>query len=120
MIGLRKASGYSAGFQVSLFFFITQHVRDELLMNSLIEYLGCGIIYRKNNKEVLEYRATKVSDISEKILPFFQKYPIIGVKSKDFQDFCRVVKLMEVRAHLTQEGVDEIRSIKTGMNTGRS
>lgn len=47
MVGLRKASGYSAGFQVSLFFFISQHVRDEQLMNSLIEYLGCGILYRK-------------------------------------------------------------------------
>jgi hypothetical protein len=47
MIGLRKASGYSAGFQVSLFFLITQHVRDEQLMNSFMEYLGCGILYRK-------------------------------------------------------------------------
>lgn len=118
MIGLRKASGYSAGFQVSLFFFITQHVRDEQLMNSFMEYLGCGILYRK--KEVFEYRVTKLSDISGKIIPFFQRYPILGDKSKDFQDFCKVVKLMEDRAHLTKEGVDVIRNIKTGMNTGRS
>ncbi len=26
------------------------------------------------------------SDISEKIVPFFDKYPIVGVKHKDFID----------------------------------
>jgi hypothetical protein len=50
---------------------------------------------------------------------FFQKYPLQGVKSKDFKDFCKVAELMENKAHLTAEGLDQIRQIKAGMNTGR-
>jgi hypothetical protein len=70
---------------------ITQHVRDERLMNSLIEYLGCVIIYRKI--EVFEYRVTKLSDLTEKYYRFFitiQAPPPAlqgegpGEKSKDF------------------------------------
>ena len=67
MIIVRKANNYAAGFQISLSFVVTQHNRDELLLQKFIEYFGCGILYRK--KEVFEYRVTKLSDFVEKILP---------------------------------------------------
>lgn len=117
LVGLRKSSSYSAGYQVYLTFIITQHIRDEQLMNSLIEYLGCGNINKK--KEVFEYQVSKHSDLTEKIIPLFNKYPIIGQKYEDFKDFEKVAILMENRIHLTQTGVDEIRSIKVNMNKGR-
>jgi len=41
------------------------------------------------------------------------------VKSKDFADFCKVVDIIKVKGHLTAEGLDQIRKIKSGMNTGR-
>lgn len=72
------------GVGVSLFFSITQHQRDELLMKSLIEYLNCGRLIRK--RDVYEYQVTKYSDIKEKIIPFFNKYPILGKKSKDLAE----------------------------------
>jgi hypothetical protein len=53
-------------------------------MRSLIEYFGCGNIYK--DRDTLNFRVAKFSDIDEKIIPFFQKYPILGVKSKDFED----------------------------------
>ena len=34
-------------------------------------------------------------------------------------DFCKVANLMEGKLHLTKEGLDQIRKIKDGMNTGR-
>lgn len=55
----------------------------------------------------------------EKIIPFFQKYPILGVKSLDFEDWCRVAKLINNKVHLTKEGFKTIRKIKAGMNKGR-
>lgn len=46
-------------------------------------------------REVMDFKVTKFYDITNKIIPFFQKYPILGVKSKDFEDWCRVVVLMK-------------------------
>jgi hypothetical protein len=59
---------------VNLIFSISQHARDEQLIKSFIEYLGCGKVYL--NKEAVYIRATKYSDIYDKIIPFFKKYPI--------------------------------------------
>ena len=32
----------------------------------------------------LDFRVTKMADITEKIIPFFQNYSILGVKALDF------------------------------------
>ena len=88
------------------------------MLKSLVDYWGCGKIYKKN-KEVYTYRLIKFSDLTDKVLPFLKKFPIIGAKSKDFEDWCQVMELMKNKAHHTQEGLEQIRKIKAGMNTGR-
>lgn len=110
----------NSGVAVKLIFQITQHIKDELLLKSFIEFFSdrqCGNIVK--DRETYHYRVTKFIDIYEIIIPFFKKYPITGVKSKDFQDFCVVADLMKEKKHLTPEGLEQIRNIKTGMNTGR-
>ena len=66
------------------------------------------------------YRVTKFDDIVNKIIPFFKKYPILGVKALDFADFCKAAELMKNKAHLTKDGLEKIRKIKAGMNRGRT
>ena len=107
------------GQAIQLKFLITQHSKDKQLMENLVPYLGCGSYISRNNKDVGEFLAAKFSDIIEIIIPFFDKYPIIGVKAKDFQDFRKVAELMKNKAHLTSEGLEEIRLIKKGMNKER-
>jgi hypothetical protein len=87
------------------------------LLRSFIQYLDCGNAYKY--VERVDYSVTKFSDLTHKIIPFFQKYPVKGVKSYDFEDFCKVAELMKNKAHLTPEGLEEIRLIKSGMNKGR-
>jgi len=58
--------------------------------------------------------------IVNKIIPFFNEYPILGVKSLDFADFKKVAELMETKQHLTSEGLSNIIEIVKGMNLDRS
>lgn len=76
-------------------------------MRSLVEYLGCGNI--SVNGTVVEYTVIKINDLTDKIIPLFQKYPIQGVKYKDFLDFILVLELMNNKIHLTEEGLDQIK-----------
>jgi hypothetical protein len=55
----------------------------------------------------------------EKVIPFFEEYPILGVKAKDFEDLKEASILIKSKAHLTQEGLDKILLIKSRMNTQR-
>lgn len=107
------------GVGVKLVFRITQHIRDDSLMRSIILYLGCGKVYPKTSKEAVDFMVTGFSDITNKVLPFLYKYPVLGNKSEDFKDFARIAELMKDKKHLTKDGLEEILKIKAGMNTGR-
>jgi len=72
--------------EVRLRFSISQHSRDEQLLKSFIRYLDCGNVYNQS-ENVLDFRVEKISDITEKLIPFMDKYPIRGIKQKDFEDF---------------------------------
>lgn len=87
-------------------------------MKSLIEYLNCGHCIKLSNYNHVNFVVTKFDDIQEKIIPFFKKYPIYGIKALDFADFCKVAELMKKKAHLS-EGFDLICKIKKGMNKER-
>ena len=117
MVGITKSKVRSTGHQIYLIFIITQHIRDELLMKCLMDYLDCGRLSRK--RDVYEFQVSKFSDVTNKVLAFFEKYPILGEKAKDFNDFSIVADLMKNKAHLTEEGIAKIQRIKEGMNRGR-
>jgi len=91
---------HAIGYKVQLIFQITQHSRDEILIQSLISYLGCGKLVTSSDSKV-QFRVEKFSDNYEKIVQFFGNHSIRGVKLEDFKDWSTVAKLMWNREHLT-------------------
>jgi len=118
-ISISKAPTTKTGFAVKLWFIIGQHSRDKELISKLVDNLACGRISKLSKGSMVCFVVTKFSDIIEKIIPFFDKYLIQGVKLADYQDFKRVAELMKEKGHLNPEGLAQIRVIKDGMNTGR-
>ena len=108
---------YKAGSFVVILFILTQHLRDELLLKSFIDFFKCGHTYSYLN--YIEFRCQSFKDNYEKIKPFFQKYPILGVKGKDYKDWVKVAEMIQSKEHLTKEGLEQIRQIKARMNRGR-
>jgi hypothetical protein len=112
-INVTKSSTNKSGYQVQLKFQITQHARDSELLKSLVPYLGCGYYYATKGRDCGYFLVVRFSDISSKIIPFFKKYPLQGVKANDFADFCKVTELMKSKAHLTKDGLEQIKQIKS-------
>jgi hypothetical protein len=59
------------------------------------------------------------SDILNKVIPFFSKYHILGVKQLDFEDFKLVAELVKNKEHLNMKGLNKIVKITEGMNLSR-
>jgi len=117
---IAKNPRYSTGFNVSLVFSVFQHVRDEALLTKIIDYLDCGRLEKALTRpDGVNFTVNKFSDIKEKVISFFLNCPLQGVKYRDYLDFVKVAKIIEVKGHLTVEGLNQIRAIKAGMNTGR-
>jgi len=74
------------GYRVRVGFQLTQHIRDRQLLILLETYFGCGKYYLSNDHRHGDYIVSDVSDLAEKIIPFFEKYKIIGIKEQDYLD----------------------------------
>ena len=83
-VEISKSSKNNKKSYVSLKFNITQHSRDIQLVKSFVTYFDGGTFY--NNKGCTSFQITKFSDITGKIIPFFNQYKVIGVKYNDFVD----------------------------------
>jgi len=119
-IHIRKSQFILGRPQVALEFSISQHARDLLLFKLIKDYLKCGIVEQKSTRpDSVVFVVYKFSDIFEKILLLLDENPLLGIKGLDYQDFRKVAFMMKDKAHLTEEGIYEIRQIKSGMNKGR-
>jgi len=116
LVVISKSPKNKFGKRVMLRFTITQHARDVELLKNIITFLDCGVI-QSNLDSTKKVAVSKFSDITEKIIPFFDKYPLKGTKAKDYSDFKKVANLIENKIHLTQSGLDEIARIKARMNS---
>lgn len=85
---------------------------------SIWVYFDCGRC-EKTKDGMVYFRVTNFSDNHEKIIPFFSKHQLAGIKTKDFGDWYKIATIVKTKAHLTKEGLDQIIKIKAQMNKGR-
>ena len=117
-IYVEKDSNYRTGYHIKLRFNICQHLKDKLLMERIASYFNCGKVTETLRGEV-NFDVHKFSDNYDIILPFFDKYPIHGVKALDLKGWKIVAELIKIKGHLTKEGVEKIIKIKSDMNKSR-
>ena len=117
-VGINPHPEMATGYQVLPEFTVVQHERDIQLLYALKKFFGCGVV-RRNHGARMCYRVRNVKHLRERIIPFFEKYPLKSKKRLDYYKFRQVLTLMERGEHLTPEGIEKIRTIAAAMNTGR-
>ncbi|CAF3452572.1 unnamed protein product [Fusarium graminearum] len=98
---------------VSLRFSLTQHIKDEELLKDITTYLNCGRYYKSPGRDEGQYLVTIFSDINDKLIPFLNEYPLLGIKQYDYLDFAQIAELIKSKAHLTDEGLEKINFAST-------
>ena len=109
-VGIAKHPDMQSGYQVLPEFTVVQHERDAQVLHALKAYFGCGVV-RRSHGERMAYRVRDRRHLLERIVPFFMRHPLKTRKRVEFQRFRRVLLQMERGAHLTEEGLEEIRRI---------
>lgn len=118
------------GYAVNPYFSIAQHIRDIALLENLVIYLNCGLVETvKTRPTQSSYVVYRFDDIINKIIPFFEKYPLRGIKLLDFYDFKKVVNIRSAvpatsakKINKYDESCDilkKIMKIKNNMNRNR-
>lgn len=97
-------------------FSIGQDSRDIALLESVVNFFCCGKVYRIKNREVCEFVVTRIDDIINIIIPFFDKHFILGSKHMNYIKFKEAATLIKNKQHLNEEGIYRIKELKNSMN----
>lgn len=97
-------------------FQISINSKDINLLLQLKEFFGCGINVNKNTRNEASFRVNSHQDLTNCIIPHFSNYPLLTQKSADFILFTRIVKLINNKMHLTEEGLLQIINIRASIN----
>jgi LAGLIDADG endonuclease len=90
-----------------------------MLFNSIKKTLACGNIIKRSTRNIIVLSVSKFEDTYCKMIPLFNEYGIKGIKALDFQDFVLAAEIIKKKDHLTLEGLEEIRKIRSNMNRSR-
>ena len=101
MIKVRKRPQYRLGFTVEALFSIALHKKDIKILQEIQSYFGTGSIRKDVNNNV-KFRIESVKDIINKVIPHFDKYPLITQKLADYLLFKDVVDMIINKKHLTK------------------
>lgn len=119
-VNIYKRKDTILGEGVKLVFKITQDKRNIALLQSFTNVFKAGKVYKQSpTVKVLDFMITSLADITKYVIPFFDTYPLQGAKKNDFNDFVKIAEFMNSKVHLNKDGFEQIRSIKSGMNSNR-
>lgn len=127
-VSIEKSSENKLGHRVRLIFGTCLHIRDRELLIGIANYfnilnnnlMASKYIYDSKPRETSVLQIKNNTNIINKIIPFFDQYPILGIKSLDFSEFKKVAELMTNKEHLTESGFIEIIKIVQQMNLDRN
>ena len=128
-----KLTQYKDTFHTGCVFKITLHLKDTALLEGLYDYLSKyfpNISFNKYNsrtnkgiffsQETVSLNISNIQDIGNIVIPFFDLYPVLGVKKMDYNDFKNIYNIIISKGHLSPEGLAQIREIRNNMNDKRT
>lgn len=116
-VSIKKLPTAKFGWVIDPEFQVYQHKENKIILEIFQKVLNCGKIHPKSdNPDVLVYTVSNRRHLSEKVIPFFEKYKLLSNKWHDFLKFREIIRMMEMKEHLKEEGFKKIINIAFSMN----
>ncbi len=99
-----------------MFYSIKLNSREIPLIVKIQEYFkGVGYIIHDKN-DIVQYNIASIKVINEYVIPLFDTYTIFGNKLTNYLIWKEILGLINSKTHLTAEGLDQIRNLKSTLN----
>jgi hypothetical protein len=115
-VGVQRNPTVNIGFQVIPEFRVVQHKRDLDVLHALKKFFGFGRVCQ-NHGDRWEFRVRRLEQLRA-VADFFEQHPLRTKKRVDHHKFSDVLRMMEEGRHLTNDGLGEVITIASAMNTG--
>lgn len=108
------------GLEVRPSFAVSQHKRNKEIILVLQRFFGCGGVRFCKRDQNFKFEVRSTTDLIEKVIPHFEKYPLQTSKESDFLAFKEVCRLIRTNHHLSLEGMKKVVELSERINkTGK-
>ena len=115
-ISFSKREKFLVGFETKPSFSVSQNEDRAQILFLIQKVFECGFIRRDYSDKTLKYEVRSLGDLINKIIPHFEKYPLLSKKQKDFESFKQVCILMQRNLHRDKKGLQKIMNLVFKMN----
>jgi hypothetical protein len=98
-------------------FSITQLSQSKHLLLNVEKFFQCGNIRYSRKDGRYKYEVRSIIDLNKKIIPFFEKHPLISPKYGDFKLFEEICTLMKENKHKNVDSLKKIIELAFLMNS---
>jgi hypothetical protein len=107
-----------SGYQLVPEFHVSQNGDRAQVLGLIRErFGGCGYIKSNGRKDrALVYVVRRRQDLLERVIPFFERSPLLSSKQGDFEKFATIVRSMAFGQHRTIEGFSRLLDEALSMN----
>ena len=116
-VTFNKSKRHKFGWDIRPSFSASQNATRAEVLTLMKKYFGCGYIRPDRSDKTLKYEVRSVQELVSKIIPHFEKFPLLSSKQKDFRVFAGICRRMLQEQHLTIRGFREISKLAECLNT---
>jgi hypothetical protein len=109
------------GWQLVPEFHVSQDASRVEVLHLIRDRLDCGTIrenHRGSRDTTMVFVVRRRADLLTKVIPFFERQPLISGKQREFCTFAGIVKAMAAGEHLDAMGFTRLKGLALTMNGG--
>ena len=115
-VSFSKRDKLLIGWETKPSFSVSQNEDRAQTLFLIQKVFKCGFIRRDYSDKTLKYEVRSLEDLISKIIPHFEKFPLISAKQNDFNHFKNICFLMESNQHKEKSGLRKILDHAFQMN----
>lgn len=104
------------GLEVRPSFSVSQNEARSNVLKLFKQVFKCGTIRPDRSDRTLRFEVRNLNLIAKRIIPFFERYPLMSAKNEDFYLFRKIVQLMLGKSHTNKKGIRKIIHFAIRMN----
>jgi hypothetical protein len=107
-VSIYQRTTLKIGWEARPSFSVCQKKGKTEVLELMLEYFHCGSIRNCVTDNVDHYEVRKIDDLLCKIIPHFEKYPLLSSRRNNIPLFKTICALIKEKHHLSSDGLKEI------------
>ncbi len=98
-------------------FSVSQNGDRREVLDLFATYFHCGTVRRNPSDKTYKYEVRSLDNLIEKIIPYFEHYPLLSSKQKDFEKFKQICGMMKNGKHGNKSTLVGLMNLAFTMNS---